>query len=160
PTRRIDGLTSVPEPTMRAAVLRRHGEPPEFGRQLAPLRTAGRVLIKVTAAPVNPLDLLCASGTSYFGAPVLPYVPGAQAVGLVVEVGGIDEVVEVGGIGEVADIAEATKLEVGQRVWFSCDAGIAAGDGSMAELCLADESAVLPLPDGVADDLSAALGLS
>ena len=34
------------------------------------------------------------------------------------------------------------------------------GDGAMAELCVAEEAAVLPLPDGVDDDLAAALGLS
>jgi NADPH2:quinone reductase len=93
----------------------------------------------VTAAPVNPLDLLCASGTSYFGAPPVPYVPGTQGVGTV---------------------AEADTLRRGQRVWFSCDAGMKPGDGSMAELCVVPESAVLPMPDGVAGDLAAALGLS
>src|SRR5256885_10473503 len=30
-----------------------------------------------------PLDLLCASGTSYFGPPAVPYVPGVQGVGVV-----------------------------------------------------------------------------
>jgi NADPH:quinone reductase-like Zn-dependent oxidoreductase len=34
------------------------------------------------------------------------------------------------------------------------------GDGAMAELCLADEPSVLPLPDGVSDEEIAALGLS
>jgi NADPH:quinone reductase-like Zn-dependent oxidoreductase len=80
----------------------------------------------VTAAPVNPLDLLCASGTSYFGPPALPYVPGAQGVGTV---------------------AEASGLPAGQRVWFSCTAGTRPGDGAMAELCAVPESALVPLPD-------------
>ncbi len=124
---------------MRAAVVRRHGAPPEFGTHPAPRRGAGQALIRVTAAPVNPLDLLCATGTSYFGAPALPYAPGAQGVGV---------------------IAEADALPAGLRVWFSCNAGMQPGDGAMAELCLAEESSVLPLPDGVDDDLVAALGLS
>jgi NADPH:quinone reductase-like Zn-dependent oxidoreductase len=34
------------------------------------------------------------------------------------------------------------------------------GDGSMAAFCVVDESAALPLPESVADDLVAALGLS
>jgi len=93
----------------------------------------------VTAAPVNPLDLLCASGTSYFGAPGLPYVPGAQGVGVV---------------------AESDTLPAGQRVWFSGSAGMAPGDGTMAEFCVAADAAALPLPAGVGDDLAAALGLS
>jgi NADPH:quinone reductase-like Zn-dependent oxidoreductase len=124
---------------MRAAVLRRHGDRPEFGSHPAPGRGPGEALIRVTAAPVNPLDLLCASGTSYFGAPALPYVPGAQGVGTV---------------------AEADGLPAGQRVWFSCDAGMKPGDGAMAQWCAVPEAAVLPLPDDVSDDLAAALGLS
>ncbi len=124
---------------MRAAVLHRHGEPPEYGSHPAPARSPGEALIRITAAPINPLDLLCASGTSYFGQPALPYVPGAQGVGTV---------------------AEADSLPAGQRVWFSCSAGMQPGDGAMAELAVVPESAVLPLPDGVSDDLAAALGLS
>ncbi len=124
---------------MRAALVRQHGQPPELGSHPAPRRGRGQALIRVTAAPVNPLDLLCASGTSYFGPPALPYAPGAQGVGV---------------------IQEADLLPAGQRVWFSCDAGMRPGDGAMAELCAAEESSVLPLPGAVPDDLAAALGLS
>ncbi len=124
---------------MRAAVLRAHGAPPEFASHPEPERGAGQALVRVTAAPVNPLDLLCASGTSYFGTPALPYVPGAQGVGV---------------------IESSDELAPGQRVWFSCSAGMAAGDGALAEYCVAADDAVLPLPDGVDDDLAAALGLS
>jgi NADPH:quinone reductase-like Zn-dependent oxidoreductase len=124
---------------MKAAVLRRHGAAPEFGSHPAPHRGAGQALIRVTAAPISPLDLLCASGTSYFGAPDLPYAPGVQGVGV---------------------IEEGSALAAGQRVWFSCDAGMRPGDGAMAELCVADQAGIVPLPDGVDDDLAAALGLS
>jgi len=125
--------------TMLAAVMRRHGEPPEVGPHPSPGRRPGEALIRITAAPVNPLDLLCASGTSYFGAPALPYVPGTQGVGIV---------------------AEADDLPAGQRVWFSSSAGMRPGDGSMAQLCAVPASAILPLRDDVSDDLAAALGLS
>jgi NADPH:quinone reductase-like Zn-dependent oxidoreductase len=124
---------------MQAAVLRRHGSAPEFGSHPDPRRGPGQALVRVTAAPINPLDLLCASGTSYFGAQPVPYVPGAQGVGVVQESG---------------------TLPAGQRVWFSCDAGMRPGDGSMAELCAVQEEAMLPVPPGVSDDLAAALGLS
>jgi NADPH:quinone reductase-like Zn-dependent oxidoreductase len=130
---------TVPPEHMRAAVITGHGQPPEYRPHPAPERGPGHALVRVTAAPVNPLDLLCASGTSYFGAPALPYAPGTQGVGIV----------------ESSDT-----LPEGQRVWFSCSAGMQPGDGAMAELCVADEAAVLPLPDGVSDDLVAALGLS
>ena len=129
----------VPPDQHWAAVITGHGSAPEYQRHPVPSRGPGQALIRVTAAPVNPLDLLCASGTSYFGAPALPYAPGTQGVGVVEEAGA---------------------LPAGQRVWFSCSAGMQPGDGAMAEWCAADEAAVLPLPDGVSDDLAAALGLS
>jgi NADPH:quinone reductase-like Zn-dependent oxidoreductase len=125
--------------TMRAALVHSHGQPPAYASHPVPSRGAGQALIRVTAAPVSPLDLLCASGTSYFGAPALPYAPGVQGTGVV---------------------EQADTLTAGQRVWFSSDAGMRPGDGAMAELCVADESAVLPLPAGVSDELAAALGLS
>ncbi|HEY8326201.1 MAG: zinc-binding alcohol dehydrogenase family protein [Ktedonobacterales bacterium] len=124
---------------MPAAVLTQHGAPPVFQRRPSPRRGAGQALIRVTAAPISPLDLLCASGHSYFGAPQLPYIPGTQGVGVV---------------------EEAETLRLGERVWFSCDAGMKPGDGSMAALCVIEESAALPLPADVPDDLVAALGLS
>jgi NADPH:quinone reductase len=124
---------------MRAAVIVKHGDAPLHLSHQAPRRGHGQALIRVTAAPISPLDLLCASGTSYFGAPPLPYAPGVQGVGIV---------------------EDSDALPGGQRVWFSCDAGMKPGDGAMAQLCVADESAVLPVPDGVSDALVAALGLS
>jgi len=124
---------------MRSAVIGRHGEPPEYASRPVPRRGLGEALVRVTAAPVNPLDLLCASGTSYFGPPPLPYVPGAQGVGV---------------------IEQGDRWPPGQRVWFSCDAGMRPGDGAMAPWCVAAEESIQPLPDGVSDDLAAALGLS
>jgi len=124
---------------MAAAVIHQHGVPPEHRRHSVPRRGAGQALVRVTAAPISPLDLLCATGRSYFGPPQLPYIPGVQGVGTVVE---------------------AETLASGQRVWFSCDAGMKPGDGSMATYCVVEETALLALPEGVDDDLVAALGLS
>ncbi len=124
---------------MPAAVIVGHGAPPVYQRRPRPSRGAGQALVRVTAAPISPLDLLCATGRSYFGPPQLPYIPGVQGVGVIVE-------------GE--------KLAPGQRVWFPCDAGMKPGDGSMAGFCVIEESAALTLPDNVADDQVAALGLS
>lgn len=124
---------------MAAAVMYQYGTAPEHRQHPKPRRESGQALVRVTAAPISPLDLLCASGRSYFGAPPLPYIPGTQGVGTVVE---------------------AETLTPGQRIWFSCDAGMKPGDGSMATYCVIEESAALPLPEGIADDLVAALGLS
>lgn len=122
-----------------AAVLHTHGAPPEHRLWPIPRPGSGQALVRVTAAPISPLDLLCASGVSYFGAQPLPYVPGTQGVGVVVE---------------------GASLAPGRRVWFTCDAGMKPGDGSMAQFCVIEEAAALTLPDDVADDLVAALGLS
>ncbi len=124
---------------MPAAVIRRHAVPPEHGLWPIPHRGKDQALVRVTAAPISPLDLICASGTSYFGPSGLPYIPGVQGIGVVME---------------------ADKLVPGQRIWFSCDAGMKPGDGSMALYCVIAESSALVLPDNVDDDLAAALGLS
>src|SRR5438477_6840378 len=124
---------------MQAAVLRKHATPPEYLQWSIPERGKGQALVRVLATPISPLDLLCASGTSYFGAPKLPYIPGTQGVGIVME----------------ADV-----LAPGQRVWFSCDAGMKPGDGSMAQYCLIEEASALALPAEIESDLAAALGLS
>jgi NADPH:quinone reductase-like Zn-dependent oxidoreductase len=118
---------------MIAALLTAHGRPPQpVPYELAPL-AAGQCRVRVTAAPIVPLDLLCASGTSYFGPPALPYVPGVQGVGV---------------------------RDDGTRVWFNTDAGMRPGDGSLAEAAVVDEADTVPLPAGLPDALAAALGLS
>lgn len=124
---------------IRAARLVAHGRPPELVQASAPTRSTGEAVVAVTAAPITPLDVLCATGTSYFGAPALPYVPGVQGVGTVVE---------------------ASLHPAGTRVWFPCSAGMTSGDGSLAELAIASEAELVALPDGVPDELVAGLGLS
>lgn len=127
---------------MRAAVVTAHGMAPAPGEHPDPEPGAGQVLLEVTAAPIVPLDLLCASGTSYFGAPPLPYVPGVQGVGRVVS----------GGSGG--------SLAPGTRVWFPTTAGMQPGDGSLAEHAVAFERELVEVPAGVAETMVAALGLS
>lgn len=122
---------------MRAALITAHGAPPELGRRGDPSPQAGEVLVEVAATPLTPLDLLCATGTSYFGPRTLPYVPGVQGVG----------------------VARTGPLK-GSRVWFASSAGMVDGDGGFAELACAPEGDVVPLPGGVDEGLTAALGLS
>ena len=126
-------------PTVTAALITEYGRAPRLASYEVAEPGPGQCLVRVTAAPLNPLDQLCASGASYFGAPALPYVPGVQGVGVVVRGDG---------------------LPSGTRVWFGTDAGMRPGDGSMAELAVADEARAVPLPDGVDDVVAAALGLS
>lgn len=120
---------------MRAIVVTRHGQPPVVTDRQPPSAEDGMVLVDVTAAPLTPLDLLLASGTSYFGPPRLPYVPGVQGVGRLVD-------------------------EPGRRVWFTTSAGMAPADGSMAQRVAVDPARMTTVDHDVPDTLVGALGLS
>jgi NADPH:quinone reductase-like Zn-dependent oxidoreductase len=124
---------------VRAAVITAYGSAPSAAEHPAPSRAPGQALIEVTAAPITPLDVLCATGTSYFGEPPLPYVPGVQGVGRVLE---------------------SDTVPAGSRVWFPTTAGMQPGDGSLAERAVAPEGDLVVLPDDVDDARLAALGLS
>lgn len=124
---------------MRAAVLHTHGEPPSHAEHPDPVAGDGVSVVRVTAAPIVPLDLLCASGTSYFGPPALPYVPGVQGVGVV---------------------EESATVAPGTRVFFATSAGMAAGDGSFAERAAVPDADLIVLEAPVRDAAVAAIGLS
>lgn len=127
---------------MRAALLHEPGGRPAVGAWAAPEAADGRTLVRMTAAPVVPLDVLAGSGTSYFGRPAVPYVPGVQGVGIV---------------------EQSASYAVGTRVWVATTAGMAPGDGALAELCSVADDDVVPLPVeavDVSDAAVAALGLS
>jgi NADPH:quinone reductase-like Zn-dependent oxidoreductase len=117
---------------MRAAQIETCGRPPRPADRPAPSPGPGERLVRVLAVPITPLDLLCAGGASYFGVPATPYVPGVQGVG-------------------TAD---------GTLVWFPTPAGMAPGDGSMAELASVPEGDLVELPAGADPVAVAALGLS
>lgn len=119
-----------------AVVLHTPGEPPEVRSVPAP--EDGEVVVRVAAAPIVPLDLLCASGTSYFGVPATPYVPGVQGVGHVL----------------------SGSLPAGTPVWFATAAGMAPGNGSMRAVATAAERDVVVLPPDADLAHVAALGLS
>ncbi|MEU5873104.1 zinc-binding alcohol dehydrogenase family protein [Glycomyces sp. NPDC047369] len=119
---------------IRAAVLTRCGAAPTLAERPTPVPADGEVAVTVEAVPITPLDVLCASGTSYFGPPTTPYVPGVQ------------------GVGRLAD---------GTPVWFGTSAGMRPGvDGSMAGTVTVPTADVVAVPDGVPLSLLAALGLS
>ncbi|WP_336924129.1 quinone oxidoreductase family protein [Aquipuribacter sp. SD81] len=127
---------------MEAAVLHEAGGTPVHGARPDPADSDGdgRTLVRVSAAPVAPLDVLAASGTSYFGVPALPYVPGVAGVGRVVRSG---------------------THPVGARVHVSTTAGTGAGDGTLAELVAVPDASCTVLPEGPPDDATvAALGMS
>lgn len=118
---------------MRAALLHECGAAPQLGQHDRPQPTGDTVAVRVTAAPITPLDLLCATGKSYFGVPATPYIPGVQGVG---------------------------ELDDGSPVWFATTAGMRPGNGSLAEWADVHPADLVPLPPGVDQRLIAALGLS
>src|SRR5580693_8338647 len=98
-----------------------------------PTVTGGRVLVRITAAGVTPLDYTILSGN--FHIPEVPLVLGNEGAGVVEEGGGVD-------------------FPAGSRVMFWGAYG-AFEDGSYAEWIAARKEDLCLIPDGV-DDVSAA----
>jgi NADPH:quinone reductase-like Zn-dependent oxidoreductase len=90
----------------------------------------------VTAAAINPVDLHISSGEHPVGAPPVPHVPGVEGVGTVVA---------------------SDTFAVGTRVRVAVPGGFV--DGTLAEYVSAPDAACVPLPDGLGDDLAAAVGI-
>ncbi len=101
-----------------------------------PVPATGQVLVRVHAIGINPVETYIRSG-NYARLPDLPYTPGADAAGVVEAVGE--------GVSRVA---------VGDRVYT---AGTVTG--AYAELAVADQHTVHPLPDGATFQQGAALGV-
>lgn len=120
-----------------AAQVTAFGAPPQVTTLPVPRRRDGHALVEVDVAALNLLDLLVASGRFYAGAPDLPYVPGLEAVGRVMESDDQDE---------------------GTLVWLSGSPTPA--PGMLAGIVTAPSQDLLPLPSGVASEDAAAAGLT
>jgi NADPH:quinone reductase len=117
---------------MRAAVIERYGEPPAL-RDVAAPKADGANLIEVSAAPLNPVDLSIAGGKFYAGSPPLPYVPGGEGIGRLLQTG-----------------------KPGPRVYFRA----ALPNGALAERAVVSQDQTVPIPDSVPDGVAGALGTS
>jgi NADPH2:quinone reductase len=98
----------------------------------------GTTLIEVLAAPLNPLDLLIASGTFHSARHESPYVPGSECVGMVIQ----------------SDV-----FAVGTLVYAECHAS-PTSPGAFAHHVRVADVDVLPLPGGVPPIAAAAIGNS
>lgn len=121
---------------MRAAVVTQPGATPTLADRPDPDPAPGTVVVRVTAAALNPVDLHISSGTHPLGTPPSPHVPGVEGVGRVVAGDG---------------------LPVGTRVRAAVPGGFVSG--TLAELVAAPTAACVPLPDGLDDELAAAVGI-
>jgi NADPH:quinone reductase len=123
---------------MRAAVVEAVGSPPTPAGVNEPVRAEETALVAVEAAPLNPVEIRVAAGRHPRRAQP-PYVPGLEGVGTVIQ---------------------SALLEPGTRVRFESSAlpGFGA-HGTLAERAAVPEESLVELPDEVADDLAAALGV-
>ncbi len=92
------------------------------------------VLIRVTARPINPSDLLTIDG-HYGVLPKLPATPGNEAAGVIEALG-----------------SEVKGLQTGQRV-----VPLGANQGTWQEYVTARAAAVLPIPDSISDQQASML---
>jgi NADPH2:quinone reductase len=110
---------------MPAAIVDRPGAEPRISRVPVPARAKGTTLIEVAAAPLNPLDLVVASGNFHSVRHEEPYTPGSECVGTVL---GSDS------------------YPVGTWVYAECHPA-PASPGSFATSVVVADDDVLPLPD-------------
>jgi NADPH2:quinone reductase len=128
---------------MKAAYITTPG-PPEniiYGDLPAPGQPTGsRLLIRVRAVAVNPIDTYLRSGMVRMDLPN-PFIPGCDFAGVVEAVG-----------------PDVTLFEPGQRVWGS-NQGLLGRQGTFAEYITVDECWAYPTPDNVTDQQAAAMAL-
>jgi NADPH2:quinone reductase len=110
---------------LKAILCKAYGTPDDLVLEdiAEPELADGQVRISVKACGVNFPDVLMIAG-KYQMQPPMPFSPGAEISGDILEVG-----------------AGVTRLQVGQRVLALC------GHGGMAEQVCVDANAVIPIPD-------------
>lgn len=123
---------------MRAAVVETLGSPPAAADVRDAVPDDGTAVVAVTAASLNPVEIRVAAG-NHPRAAEPPYVPGLEGAGTVVE---------------------SARVAPGTRVRFEATAlpGFGA-QGTLAELAAVPEESLVELPDRIADDVAAALGV-
>ncbi|HEX3516609.1 MAG TPA: zinc-binding alcohol dehydrogenase family protein [Trebonia sp.] len=127
----------VPE-WMTAAVIDAPGAAPRLCPVDLPARKPGFTLLQVLAAPVNPLDLLIASGGFHSARHEVPYVPGNECAGVVLASG---------------------RYAPGTLVYAEPHASPETPGAFSTHVVVADDD-VLVLPDGVRPEEGAAVGNS
>jgi len=124
---------------MRALVVAELGAPPELRDVPAPGPGKDEALLEVVAAPLNPVDLGVASGRFFAGAPPVPYVAGAEAVGRVLR---------------------SSVHEAGSLVWTGMQGLGVDRDGCLAERVVARERSLVAVPEGADPAMAAAMGIA
>ncbi|MFB9467821.1 quinone oxidoreductase family protein [Streptomyces cinereospinus] len=134
----VSGAPAGPSGRIPAAIVDAPGAAPRLGSVVLPPRTPGTTLVAVVAAPLNPLDLVIASGTFHSARHEAPYVPGSECVGVVLDSDGHPP---------------------GTWVYAECHASPDTPGSFAARVLVADED-ILPLPAGLDPVRAAAVGNS
>lgn len=123
---------------MRAAFIHAIGGVSHTEMVSDPSRTSdSQVVIQVQAAALNPIDLHIAAGHHRAGEPQLPYVPGLETIGVIID-----------------------GPDTGLRVRALAAAGLVPGvNGGLAELQLVNRAACVPVPDSLDSETAAAIGV-
>ena len=135
---------SMPTLIMRHArdsrsCVRRSGGPPA-GRVPDPIPGAGDVLVRIHAIGVNPYDTYMRSG-AYAIRPDLPYIPGADAAGVIEHVG-----------------HDVSGLAIGDRVYI-CGTSAHRAYGAYASLAVCHPPQTHPLANRLSFAQGAAVGI-
>lgn len=125
---------------MRAILVRSFGGPEvlEPAQIDPPALTPGRVMVRIQAAGVNPVDAYIRTGT-YARKPPLPWIPGFDGAGVVEATG-----------------SAVTRFQPGDCVYV---ATLGSWSGTYAERTVCDEAHVHPLPGTVSFAQGAAIGV-
>lgn len=133
-----DGPPEAVPDRVVAAVIDGPGAPPRLGTVRLPALTTGHSALRVLAAPLNPLDLLIASGNFHSARHEQPYVPGSECVGVVVQ---------------------SQRHAPGILVYAQCQAG-PDRPGSLATHLVVQDDEIIALPHGLDAVAAAAVGNS
>jgi NADPH:quinone reductase-like Zn-dependent oxidoreductase len=112
---------------MRAAVVHSFNAPPSYTEFPDPVASEGEVAVTVTAAGLHRIVRSLASGSHYGSTGELPFIPGVDGVG---------------------------RLASGARVLFGA---LRSPFGTFAERAAAPGYMLIPLPDGIADEVAAGI---
>lgn len=128
---------------MKAAYITQPGPPEsilcgDLPRPPAP--TGSRLLVRVKAVAVNPIDTYLRSGAVKMDLPT-PFILGCDFAGVVEAVG-----------------PDVTRFDPGERVWGS-NQGLLGRQGTFAEYLTVDECWTYPTPPNVTDEQAAAIAL-
>jgi hypothetical protein len=119
---------------MKAVRIHAWGEPPRVEDLPEPMPQRGRSLVRMAATTASHLDRSIAAG-AFLRHPPLPYVPGVEAAGTVLQ---------------------SDAFAVGTRVWLRGGGLGTSEDGTWRETISARDTAIAPLPDAIAMPLGAA----